>query len=292
MFAGSLPGGTQTRPSRSTTRSTATSRSRSRSARCSSPSARDPAHDQAASLDGDARARLRPPPSLLSPRGSARARARDARARRALRSGEVEHAASDRGAPAARSAGGSRSADEPLVRHRDAGRPAARAAVRRPRLPGVRALSTPRRRRNVAFGGRGRVDELLERFGISHLPARGPRELSGGERQRVALARALAREPAVLLLDEPLSALDAHTRNVVRGELRELLRELGCRRCSSPTTSRTRRRSPTASACSSTAGCSSSARRPSSSRRRPTRSSPASPVRTSCTGRRAPARKA
>ena len=81
-------------------------------------------------------------------------------------------------------------------------------------------------RRNVAFGGRERVDELLERFRISHLAQARPADLSGGERQRVALARALARDPGVLLLDEPLSALDAHTRNVVRGELAELLAEL------------------------------------------------------------------
>jgi len=81
-------------------------------------------------------------------------------------------------------------------------------------------------RRNVAFGGREQVDELLERFGIAHLAAARPGELSGGERQRVALARALARDPAVLLLDEPLSALDAHTRGVVRGELAELLADL------------------------------------------------------------------
>ena len=81
-------------------------------------------------------------------------------------------------------------------------------------------------RGNVAFGGRGRVDELLERFRIAKLAHARPGELSGGERQRVALARALAREPAVLLLDEPLSALDAHTRGVVRGELAELLSDL------------------------------------------------------------------
>jgi molybdate transport system ATP-binding protein len=80
-------------------------------------------------------------------------------------------------------------------------------------------------RRNVSFGGDGRADELLERFGIAHLARARPRELSGGERQRVALARALAREPKVLLLDEPLAALDAHTRDLVRSELRELLRE-------------------------------------------------------------------
>lgn len=79
---------------------------------------------------------------------------------------------------------------------------------------------------NVAFGGKARVPELLERFGIAHLAKARPRELSGGERQRVALARALSRDPAVLLLDEPLAALDAHTRSVVRGELDGLLREL------------------------------------------------------------------
>jgi molybdate transport system ATP-binding protein len=81
-------------------------------------------------------------------------------------------------------------------------------------------------RANVAFGGRERADELLERFGIAHLAAARPGELSGGERQRVGLARALARDPEVLLLDEPLSALDAHTRAAVRGELQALLREL------------------------------------------------------------------
>ncbi len=82
-------------------------------------------------------------------------------------------------------------------------------------------------RRNVGFGGRERVDELLERFRITDLAGARPGELSGGERQRVALARALARDPAVLLLDEPLAALDAFTRGHVRAELRELLGELG-----------------------------------------------------------------
>jgi molybdate transport system ATP-binding protein len=81
-------------------------------------------------------------------------------------------------------------------------------------------------RANVAFGGTARVDDLLERFHIAPLAQAKPGTLSGGERQRVALARALARDPAVLLLDEPLSALDAHTRGVVRDELQDLLRQL------------------------------------------------------------------
>jgi molybdate transport system ATP-binding protein len=81
-------------------------------------------------------------------------------------------------------------------------------------------------RRNVEYAGRHRADSYLERFQISHLADERPTELSGGERQRVALARALARDPAVLLLDEPLSALDAHTKSGVRAELQGLLREL------------------------------------------------------------------
>jgi molybdate transport system ATP-binding protein len=80
-------------------------------------------------------------------------------------------------------------------------------------------------RRNVAFGAGGDdgIDRLLDRLGIAHLAREKPGHVSGGERQRVALARALARDPGVLLLDEPLSALDAHTRVTVRAQLQDVL---------------------------------------------------------------------
>lgn len=89
---------------------------------------------------------------------------------------------------------------------------------------------------NVAFGLRARgsspgerderVARILARFEIGSLAGERPGELSGGQRQRVALARALVIEPAALLLDEPLSALDPNTRARVRGELVALLRDV------------------------------------------------------------------
>lgn len=90
---------------------------------------------------------------------------------------------------------------------------------------------------NVAFGLKTRkmapalidqkVKEILEVCGLTELASRFPKEMSGGQRQRVALARALVIEPKLLLLDEPLSNLDAKLRLVMRVEIKRLQKKLG-----------------------------------------------------------------
>jgi putative spermidine/putrescine transport system ATP-binding protein len=90
---------------------------------------------------------------------------------------------------------------------------------------------------NVAFGlevrkvpaarRRERAGALLDLVGLTGLAARFPHEMSGGQQQRVALARALCAEPRLLLLDEPLSALDAKVRTQLRDEIRRIQLELG-----------------------------------------------------------------
>ena len=86
---------------------------------------------------------------------------------------------------------------------------------------GLRSIGMPKAR------VRDRVDELLAVVGLEDHARKYPAQLSGGQQQRVALARALAPSPGLLLLDEPLSALDAKVRHHLRSEIRSLQKQLG-----------------------------------------------------------------
>jgi multiple sugar transport system ATP-binding protein len=89
-------------------------------------------------------------------------------------------------------------------------------------------IAFPLRTQRVAAAEiKKKVDWAAELLGIEHLLDRRPRQLSGGERQRVALARALVREPTVLLLDEPLSNLDAKLRASARNEIKQFQQRVG-----------------------------------------------------------------
>jgi molybdate transport system ATP-binding protein len=82
---------------------------------------------------------------------------------------------------------------------------------------------------NAAFSSShgAEVDRLMKRFGIHHLRDHKPDQVSGGERQRCAICQALARQPRVLLLDEPFSAIDVATRRLLRDDIVELKGKLG-----------------------------------------------------------------
>jgi len=125
---------------------------------------------------------------------------------------------------------------------------------------------------NIAFGLRSRgtprpaatatARQWLERVGLAADAERKPGSLSGGQAQRVALARALAHNPAILLLDEPFSAVDRRTRRKLHVELAELRKIVRILSCSSPTTLTKRKRWRIACAFSTPAKRSSPGDRP------------------------------
>ena len=173
---------------------------------------------------------VRPPHRRQPGRPAGRRRARARRAR-AVRQREVVAAARGGRPRTARRRPG------PVGRPRPRRRAHPQARLRAD-VPGRPALRPPDRRaqrrlraaapRDVRRGAGGpRSTSLLELVGLGGYGDRLPRTLSGGERQRVALARSLAAEPRLLLLDEPLSALDAELRVRLAADLRRILREAG-----------------------------------------------------------------
>ncbi|MHC1600849.1 MAG: ABC transporter ATP-binding protein [Candidatus Nezhaarchaeales archaeon] len=95
-----------------------------------------------------------------------------------------------------------------------------------PHLTVYENIALALRARGARDNVKERALELIDFVGLRGYEEKYPHQLSGGQQQRVALARALAAEPKILLLDEPLSALDVKTRERLRGELRQLLKEL------------------------------------------------------------------
>ena len=97
-----------------------------------------------------------------------------------------------------------------------------------PHLTVFENVAFPLRLRRLSSSAvRARVEQMLDVVHLAGLESRRPRELSGGQQQRVALARALVREPTLLLMDEPLGALDRHLRERMQAEIRQLHRRLG-----------------------------------------------------------------
>ena len=133
----------------------------------------------------------------------------------------------------------------PHRRHRPHRVPALRATGQHG-LPVLRPLPHLTIRDNVAFGPKRRkvadakeqADGALALVQLSHLAARKPTQLSGGQQQRVAVARAIVNKPEVLLLDEPLGALDLKLRRQMQIELKRIQSEVGRPSSTSPTTRR------------------------------------------------------
>jgi putative spermidine/putrescine transport system ATP-binding protein len=97
-----------------------------------------------------------------------------------------------------------------------------------PHMTALRNVAFPLKMRGLVAGeARRRAEAALDRVGLAELGHRLPSELSGGQQQRVALARAIVFEPGLLLMDEPLGALDRSLREQMKAEIRRLHRELG-----------------------------------------------------------------